>query len=61
MGFKGNLSLLDILFLLFSRGLKQMEGILGEASTSILSRDPHLFRKPSTIQGKQLVFEKNDG
>ena len=30
---------------------------LGVPSNSILFRDPNLFRKPSKIQGKQLVFE----
>ena len=34
---------------------------LGVPSISILSRDPNLFRKPSKTQGKQPVFEKNDG
>ena len=34
---------------------------LGVASSSILSRDPNLARKPQKKPGEMAGFEKNDG
>ena len=38
-----------------------MDVALGKKNISTRSRDPNLCKTPSTTQGNQLVFEKNDG